>query len=211
MIMHPAAGLFPEPDRTRATLFRARAGGDVLEAAVAIIREAPPRRYETPGGRRMSVAMTNCGTLGWYSDHRGYRYVTHDPETGRPWPSMPPLLKRIAAAAATEAGYARFEPEACLVNVYDADSRMGMHQDRDEHALDQPIVSVSFGRAAWFRLGGPRRTDPSESILLEHGDVLVFGGAERLAFHGVTRLAGVVHWALPHQRINLTFRRVAPA
>ena len=190
------------------TLFKARADEGVLAAALDVIARCPPRRMTTPGGKQMSVAMSNCGALGWVSDRDGYRYTTEDPLTGRPWPAMPPALARLAAEAAADAGFPDFAPEACLVNLYEAESRMGAHQDRDERDRAAPIVSASFGASARFRIGGTSRSGPTRSFVLDHGDVLVFGGPARLAYHGVDRILPGRHPVLGARRLNLTFRRV---
>ena len=191
-------------------LLPGRAGAAMLDAARAVLAAHPPQRMATPWGKQMSVAMTNCGTLGWVTDASGYRYSATDPMTGESWPAMPPVFRRLAADAADEAGYAGFEPEACLVNFYDPEARLTLHQDRDEAEYGQPIVSVSLGRSAMFRIGGTRRTDPTRRVTLDHGDVVVFGGPSRLIFHGIDRLTGPVHEVLGDCRINLTFRRVTP-
>jgi DNA oxidative demethylase len=191
------------------TLLPGRAGAESLEAALAVLEESKPRRMVTPWGKAMSVAMTNCGPLGWISDRRGYRYAALDPLSGAPWPALPPVLRRLAQSAAAEAGFDGFEPQACLVNLYQDSARMGLHQDRDEADLSQPIVSVSLGRRALFRFGGLRRTDPTRRIALEDGDILVFGGPARLMFHGIDRLDGPPHPVLGQGRINLTFRHVS--
>ena len=192
-------------------LLPGRAGAAILEAARAVLAMHPPQRMVTPGGKRMSVAMTNCGALGWVTDASGYRYSATDPVTGQDWPAMPDVFRRFAAEVAEAAGYAGFEPEACLVNFYDPEARLTLHQDRDEADFGQPIVSVSLGRSAVFRIGGTKRTDPTRRVTLDHGDVLVFGGPARLIFHGIDRLTGPAHEALGECRINLTFRRVTPA
>jgi alkylated DNA repair protein (DNA oxidative demethylase) len=155
----------------------------------------------------MSVAMTNCGQVGWVSDRRGYRYDSIDPDSGRPWPPMPLLLQRLAARAAAMAGFAGFEPDACLVNRYAPGTRLSLHQDRNELDLTAPVVSVSLGLAAVFLFGGLRRADPAQRIALLHGDVLVWGGRQRLAFHGVSALADGEHELTGRCRINLTFRK----
>ena len=178
-----------------------------LRAAVNAISEAAPFRHmEVPGGHRMSVAMTNCGQVGWVSDRRGYRYDAVDPESGLPWPSMPVPLRALAQRAAADAGYADFLPDACLINRYEPGARMGLHQDRDEPNLTAPIVSVSLGLPATFQFGGLRRTDPIQKVQLRHGDVVVFGGPSRLAYHGVLTLKTGNHPVWGATRINLTFR-----
>ena len=190
------------------TLFKARAEAAVLQAALAVIEACPPRKMVTPGGKPMSVAMTNCGVLGWVTDRDGYRYTPEDPLTGRPWPAMPPPMAGLATEVAEAAGFPGFAPEACLVNLYEIESRMGAHQDRDERDLGAPIVSVSFGLSARFRIGGTARAGATRSFVLDHGDVLVFGGPARLAYHGVDRVVPGRHPMLGERRINLTFRRV---
>jgi alkylated DNA repair protein (DNA oxidative demethylase) len=159
----------------------------------------------------MSVLSTNCGFFGWVSDRHGYRYTERDPATGQAWPPLPELLYRLAAGAAAEAGFPGFDPEACLLNLYGPEAKMGLHQDRDEADFSQPVVSISFGRSARFRWGGERRSDPSRVIVLNHGDILIFGGPARLMYHGVDRLDGPPDPFLGDRRLNLTFRRVTPA
>jgi alkylated DNA repair protein (DNA oxidative demethylase) len=181
------------------------AAPDLLTAIDAVCRLAPPRRMQTPGGRAMSVAMSNCGALGWVSDGRGYRYTPCDPVSGRPWPAMPGSLARLAQEGAARAGFADFSPDACLINRYEPGARMSLHQDRDEKDFTQPIVSASLGLPATFVLGGAARRDPVMRIGLEHGDVLVFGGPARLRFHGVLPVRAAAPSA--SSRLNLTFRK----
>lgn len=180
--------------------------GAVLEAIHAITVAAPLRHLITPGGFRMSVAITNCGPLGWISDRKGYRYSALDPETGQPWPAMPDALLTLAQSAAAEAGYTPFTPDACLINRYVPGARMTLHQDRNEKDFSHPIVSVSLGLPVVFQLGGMQRSDKSLRVPLQHGDVVVWGGASRLRFHGVLPLKAGWHEVLGEQRINLTFR-----
>ena len=165
------------------------------------------RRLETPGGFRMSVAMTNCGTLGWVSDRRGYRYTTHDPLSGELWPPMPAVFAALAERAAAAAGFNGFNPDACLVNRYVPGARLTLHQDKDENDFSAPIVSVSLGLPAVFLFGGQTRKDKQRRIPLQHGDVVVWGGPARLNHHGVLPLKDGHHPDLGNQRINLTFRR----
>ncbi len=172
-----------------------------------VLRASPWRHLVTPGGYRMSVAMTNCGGLGWVSDRSGYRYDALDPDSGAPWPAMPDSFRRLAARAATQAGFDRFEPDACLVNRYDPGARLSLHQDRDEHDYRQPIVSVSLGLPAVFLFGGLQRADKTRRLPLVHGDVVVWGGPSRLAHHGVLPLQDGEHPATGRCRINLTFRK----
>jgi alkylated DNA repair protein (DNA oxidative demethylase) len=179
----------------------------LLAALQPVIAQAPWRHMVTPGGLTMSVAMTNCGQVGWVSDRRGYRYDSIDPDSGRPWPPMPLLLQQLAARTAALAGFAGFEPDACLVNRYAPGTRLSLHQDRNELDLTAPVVSVSLGLPAVFLFGGLRRADPPQRIALVHGDVVVWGGRQRLAFHGVTALADGEHELTGRCRINLTFRK----
>jgi alkylated DNA repair protein (DNA oxidative demethylase) len=172
-----------------------------------LIEQAPWRHMLTPSGHRMSVAMTNGGALGWVSDRTGYRYVAQDPETGRPWPPMPARFLQLAQDAAAQAGFAGFVPDACLINRYLPDARLSLHQDRDEHDLSAPIVSVSLGLPAVFLWGGLKRKDPARRLPLAHGDVLAWGGPDRLRYHGVLPLKTGQHPLLGEQRINLTFRQ----
>jgi DNA oxidative demethylase len=180
----------------------------LLEGIAAVTALAPVRRLVTPGGRRMSVAMTNCGPLGWVSDRRGYRYDPADPDSGRTWPPMPPAFRAVATRAATAAGYALLAPSACLINRYEPGARLTLHQDRDELELSAPIVSVSLGLPATFLFGGLARRDKPRRVRLEHGDVVVWGGASRLAFHGVEPLKDGWHPLTGGVRWNLTFRKV---
>lgn len=180
---------------------------ELLQAVDAITTAAPFRHMITPGGYRMSVAMTNCGSVGWVSDRRGYRYQPTDPDTGRPWPAMPATLTELAAQAAAEAGFAGFMPDACLINRYAPGTRLSLHQDRNERDLRAPVVSVSLGLPAVFLFGGTQRSDRPRRHRLAHGDVVVWGGPARLAFHGIAPLADDVHPATGACRINLTFRK----
>jgi alkylated DNA repair protein (DNA oxidative demethylase) len=186
----------------------AREEGAALQQAIAeVTRQSPFRHLVTPGGRAMSVAMSNCGALGWVSDRSGYRYDALDPLSGRPWLAMPAILRKLAVRAAAQAGFADFEPDACLVNRYEPGARLSLHQDRDEQDFSAPIVSVSLGLPAVFLFGTPSRKDRPQRHRLQHGDVVVWGGAARLAFHGVAPLAEGEHALLGRQRLNLTFRR----
>lgn len=179
----------------------------ILAAVDAIATAAPFRQMSTPGGQRMSVAMTNCGARGWITDRHGYRYAGADPDSARPWPPMPPLFARLAEAAAARAGFAGFAPDACLINRYVPGARMALHQDRDETDLTQPIVSVSLGLPAVFLWGGGQRGDKARRVPLGHGDVVVWGGPARLHFHGIAPLKDGAHPATGACRINLTFRK----
>jgi alkylated DNA repair protein (DNA oxidative demethylase) len=179
----------------------------LLEAIDAITAQAPFRHMETRRGLRMSVAMSNCGALGWVSDRRGYRYAARDPLDGQPWPPMPAVFARLAAQAARAAGFDGFKPDACLVNRYEPGTRLSLHQDRDERDFAAPIVSVSLGLPATFVFGGAARGDRVQRLSLRHGDVVAWGGASRLFHHGVLPLAEGSHPLLGARRINLTFRR----
>ena len=187
--------------------FAGEEGAALLQAIAEVTRQSPFRHLVTPGGYRMSVAMSNCGALGWVSDRSGYRYDALDPLSGRPWPAMPAILRKLAVRAAVQAGFAHFEPDACLVNRYEPGARLSLHQDRDEQDFSAPIVSVSLGLPAVFLFGTPSRKDRPQRHRLQHGDVVVWGGPARLAFHGVAPLVDGEHALLGRQRINLTFRR----
>jgi len=194
-----------------AMLLRGFVGGDeaALVAALRdIVAAAPFRRMFTPGGHQMSVAMTNCGNAGWVTDRSGYRYSPDDPETGKPWPAMPRLLRDLAGRAAERAGFARFAPDVCLVNRYVPGAKMSLHQDKDELDFAAPIVSVSLGLPAIFLFGGLKRSDKPQRFRIDHGDIAVWGGPSRLFFHGVAPLAEGSHPVMGPQRLNLTFRKI---
>lgn len=179
-----------------------------LVPAIEVIEAMSPFRHMvTPGGFTMSVALTNCGALGWTTDRHGYRYTTVDPDTGQPWPAMPEAFARLAHEAAAAAGFDGFKPDACLINRYLPGSRLSLHQDRDEQDYEAPIVSVSLGMRAVFLFGGHSRTDPTVKVPLHHGDVVVWGDADRLRYHGVMPLKDEPHALLGSQRINFTFRK----
>ncbi|MCS3760833.1 DNA oxidative demethylase AlkB [Bradyrhizobium centrosematis] len=180
---------------------------ELIDAVRAIVAQSPFRRMTTPGGHLMSVAMTNCGERGWITDHTGYRYDPIDPRTGAPWPAMPPVLRDLARRAAEQGGFTGFAPDACLVNRYEPGTRLSLHQDKDELDYGAPIVSVSLGLPATFLFGGLARADRPRRFRLVHGDVVVWGGPSRLAYHGVAPLAEGEHALLGRKRINLTFRR----
>ena len=194
---------------------RAALGREVA-AALALAPPVTPRMPRT--GRPFSVRMTNCGALGWVSDEAGYRYQPRHPETGAPWPAIPPTA---LAAWAALSGYPA-PPEACLVNLYAPTARMGLHQDRDEIDLAAPVLSLSLGSPALFRYGGLRRGDPTRSVRLQPGDAVVIGGPARLIFHGIDRIlapeadllgpaeAPLPGFLPPGGRCNLTLRRVNP-
>lgn len=199
-----------EPIGEGAVVLRAFAcvrANELLHAVERISAAAPFRHMVTPGGYTMSVAMTNCGELGWVTDRRGYRYQRTDPLTGESWPAMPDVLRSLAIEAARAAGYEAFTPDACLINRYEPGARLSLHQDRNERDMAAPIVSVSLGVPAVFLFGGQRRNDRPRRIPLEHGDIVVWGGPTRLAFHGVDTLPDEVHALTGRCRINLTFRK----
>lgn len=180
----------------------------LLDAVTRVAQVAPFRHLVTPGGYTMSVAMTNCGRVGWVSDRTGYRYDATDPDTGTPWPPMPDDFLDLAVRAAAEAGFAPYEPHACLINRYLAGAKLGLHQDRDENDAWAPIVSVSLGLPAVFLWGGKRRSDPVRRLRLENGDVAVWGGPARFVYHGIAPLKDGQHPHTGAARINLTFRKV---
>lgn len=171
-----------------------------------VIARAPLRHMVTPGGFRMSVAMTNCGALGWVSDRSGYRYDPLDPASGKVWPRMPASFVRLAEDAASTAGFPGFAPDACLVNRYEAGARLSLHQDKNERDFDAPIVSVSLGIPAVFLFGGLTRADRTTRVPLQHGDVVAWGGPDRMRYHGVMPLNAGDHPLVGAYRINLTFR-----
>jgi alkylated DNA repair protein (DNA oxidative demethylase) len=179
----------------------------LLAAIEAIAARAPFRRMLTPGGYTMSVAMTNCGRVGWVTDRTGYRYDARDPDSGRPWPEMPDVFATLARDAAAEAGFAAFVPDACLINCYEPGTRLSLHQDKDEQDYSHPVVSVSLGLPATFQFGGSRRSDRPMKVPLRHGDVVVWGGPSRLVYHGVLALKDGEHPLVGRRRLNLTFRK----
>lgn len=180
---------------------------DLLAGIAAVATASPFRRMETPGGRQMSAAMTGCGERSWETDSRGYRYSEEDPETGQPWPSMPDAFAALARAVAASAGYENFQPDVCLINRYAPGTRMGLHQDRDEQDFRWPVVSVSLGLPAVFLWGGLRRGGSPARLTLDHGDVLVWGGEDRLRYHGIAPVPDGRCGTTGHLRYNLTFRR----
>lgn len=204
--------LFPiEPLEDGAVLLRGAVDfvATVLIQEVArITQQAPFRHLVTPGGHTMSVAMTNCGRVGWVSDRSGYRYDPLDPDTGKPWPAMPPPFIDLAVRAAADAGFAGYDPDACLINRYVPGAKLSLHRDRDEKDPWAPIVSVSLGLPATFLWGGKRRADPQRRLRLESGDVVVWGGPARFVYHGVAPLKDGEHPLTGATRINLTFRKV---
>ena len=201
-----------EPLGPGAVILRGFATSDtaaLLAALQEVSTQAPFRHMVTPGGFRMSVAMTNCGALGWVSDNTGYRYDVADPDSGRHWPRMPDAFVQLAQGAAAQAGFDGFVPDACLVNRYEPGARLSLHQDKNERDFGAPIVSVSLGIPAVFLFGGAKRADKTSRVLLAHGDVVVWGGPARLRYHGVMPLKEGHHPLVGGHRINLTFRKAA--
>ena len=181
----------------------------LLAALNGVIALAPFRHMITPGGYRMSVAMTNCGSFGWVTDRTGYRYDAIDPESGHPWPQMPDSFLNLAKSAAVQAGFQEFVPDACLINRYEPGARLSLHQDKNERDFGKPIVSVSLGIPAVFLFGGSKRADKPRRIPVTHGDVMVWGGPARLHYHGVMPLKEGYHPFVGRYRLNLTFRKAA--
>ena len=179
----------------------------LLGAVKWVIERAPLRHMTTPGGYRMSVAMTNCGAVGWVSDATGYRYDAVDPDSGELWPIMPAAFLELAAGASQAAGFGRFTPDACLINRYEPGARLSLHQDKNERDKTAPIVSVSLGLPAVFLFGGIRRAERPRRVPVAHGDVVVWGGAARLNYHGVLPLKDGGHPEIGQRRVNLTFRK----
>jgi DNA oxidative demethylase len=182
---------------------------EIMAALFSVAARSQFRHMVTPGGFRMSVAMTNCGSLGWVTDRKGYRYDSVDPETDTPWPAMPTVFMDLAREAATKAGYPSFVPDACLVNRYEPGARLTLHQDKNENDFEEPIVSVSLGLPAVFLFGGLERSDKTIRVPVSHGDVLIWGGPARLRYHGVNPLKGGSHPLAGGYRFNLTFRKAA--
>ena len=180
---------------------------ELLLSLKCIAERSPFRNMVTPGGYRMSVAMTNCGPLGWVTDRSGYRYDAIDPEMNRPWPMMPLPFRELAVAAGEEAGFSDFVPDACLINRYEPGARLSLHQDKNEHDLTQPVVSVSLGLPATFLFGGLERAERTQRIQIVHGDVIVWGGPARLRYHGIVPLRDGEHSRTGRVRYNITFRK----
>ena len=180
---------------------------DIVNTLGELTAIAPLRHMQTPGGGRMSAAISACGDYGWVSDRRGYRYAAVDPMTEQAWPEVPAILSNLAVNAAATAGYADYRPDVCLINCYETGARMGLHQDKDELDFSAPIVSVSLGVPATFQFGGKQRTDKPVKIPVQHGDVVVWGGEARLNFHGVLTVRKAFHPLTGNRRFNLTFRK----
>lgn len=187
--------------------FASDIAGDLVDQVRVMSVISPFRNMETRGGKRMSVAMFNCGALGWVSDRSGYRYDAIDPQTGAPWPDLPPLFLDLASRAASELGYRDFVPDACLINRYVPGARLSLHQDMDEQDHTAPIVSISLGLPATFLWGGLQRSDRPARHRLVHGDVVVWGGSSRMIFHGIDVLKDGEHPVIGAQRYNITFRK----
>ncbi|HKT42652.1 MAG TPA: DNA oxidative demethylase AlkB [Rhodanobacteraceae bacterium] len=215
--MHATLPLFesPPPPATREELtagawvlrgFALDVAQNLLAEIERVAARSPFRHLVTPGGKTMSVAMTNCGGLGWFSDRRGYRYTAVDPETGAAWPAMPALFTTLARDAAREAGFDDYVPDVCLVNRYVIGTRLTLHRDQDERDHHSPIVSVSLGLPATFLFGGLVRRDPQRRVPVVHGDVVVWGGPSRMRYHGVLSIKDGVHPLTGPCRYNLTFR-----
>ena len=179
----------------------------LLMAIDTIASEVPFAYRATPGGYAMSVAMTNCGDLGWITDSNGYRYQSTSPETQRHWPAMPDIFRTLAIHAARDAGFENFIPDACLINRYQIGAKMSLHQDKDEKDMGQPIVSISLGLPAVFQFGGLERSDKTQRVNLTHGDIVVWGGPARLRYHGILPLKAGEHPLTGQYRFNLTFRK----
>lgn len=188
--------------------FASTAASKIYTSTAAISAQAPFRHWQTPGGKQMSALSTNCGELGWVSDRKGYRYQATDPQTGKPWPSLPQFLSELAHDAAAQAGYFDFTPDSCLLNKYLPKASMGLHQDRDERDFSQPIVSISLGLPAQFLWGGLKRSDSPQRLLLEHGDIVVWGAADRLRYHGIAPVKASKGTTTDH-RLNLTLRKAS--
>ncbi|WP_426110670.1 DNA oxidative demethylase AlkB [Pseudomonas sp. DSP3-2-2] len=179
----------------------------MLPALEGVLAQAPFRHMVTPGGFTMSAALSSCGSFGWTTDRHGYRYSALDPQTSQPWPPIPEVLMQLAREAAAATGFPDFTPDACLINRYIPGAKMSLHQDKDEQDLQWPVVSLSLGIAAVFLFGGFERKDKAQRIVLQHGDVVVWGGVDRLRFHGVLPIKPALHPLLGEQRINITFRK----
>ena len=180
---------------------------ELLAALDSVLLQAPLRQMQTPGGYTMSARLSSCGALGWTTDRDGYHYSPLDPLSARPWPAMPGVFLALAAAAASSAGFSGFVPDSCLINAYAPGAKMSLHQDKNERCHTAPIVSISLGLPAIFQFGGFERSDPTQRIALFHGDIMVWGGVDRLRYHGVMPIKPGHHSLLGEQRINITLRQ----
>ena len=180
---------------------------ELLAALDSVLQQAPLRQMQTPGGYTMSARLSSCGALGWTTDRDGYHYSPLDPLSARPWPAMPGVFLALAAAAASSAGFSGFVPDSCLINAYAPGAKMSLHQDKNERCHTAPIVSISLGLPAIFQFGGFERSDPTQRIALFHGDIMVWGGVDRLRYHGVMPIKPGHHSLLGEQRINITLRQ----
>ena len=180
---------------------------ELLAALDSVLLQAPLRQMQTPGGYTMSARLSSCGALGWTTDRDGYHYSPLDPLSARPWPAMPGVFLALAEAAARACGFNDFVPDACLINAYAPGAKMSLHQDKNERSYTAPIVSISLGLPAIFQFGGFQRSDPTRRISLFHGDVVVWGGVDRLRFHGVMPIKPGHHSLLGEQRLNITLRQ----
>ncbi|MBI6727331.1 DNA oxidative demethylase AlkB [Pseudomonas viridiflava] len=187
--------------------FAVESASELLRLIGTIDEQSPFKDMFTPSGLLMSVKTTECGKLGWRaSNDVGHYYNKRNPVAQKSWPLMPALFRDLAVEAAQKAGFNLFEPDACIINKYLPGAKLGMHQDRDELDFSQPIVSLSLGLPATFKLGGSERTDPAISVQLNHGDVIVWGGQDRLRYHGVLPIKEGFHPLTAGARYNLTFR-----
>jgi len=179
----------------------------LLSDVRAVLKQSPLRHLHTPSGHKMSVKSSNCGHYGWLTDEHGYRYQSIDPVTKKPWPQMPDSISIQAIEVARLAGFENFKPDSCLINVYMPGAKMGLHQDKDEADFTKPIVSFSFGLSMNFLWGGFKRSDKYQKVILQHADALVWGGKDRLRYHGVQQLKEGVHPITGRCRVNLTIRQ----
>jgi len=180
----------------------------LAEAVSHLASEAPFRLPRTRGQGIFSAAITNCGTAGWWSDQRGYRYMPHQPETDAPWPAIPALFREVVGRAVTGTPWAGFTPDCCLINFYGPGAKMGLHQDKDERDFAAPIITVSLGDSADFLVGGPQRSDKAQAFAFHSGDVLMMGPPSRMLFHGVRKVhAGTSPIPGVAGRYSLTFRK----
>ncbi|MBX2854607.1 MAG: alpha-ketoglutarate-dependent dioxygenase AlkB [Rhodobacteraceae bacterium] len=203
----PPAGIAVNGARLHAEWLSPAAQAALVEDVRGVVESAPFLSPMTPWGKPMTVRMTSAGTVGWVSDRSGYRYAPHHPATGAPWPPIPDSVLSVWRALSGAA----VEPDCCLINYYAASARMGLHQDKDEADFSIPVLSISLGDPATFRIGGLARRDPTTSVTLSSGDVLVMGGDARLAYHGIDRVKfGGSTLLRDGGRLNLTLRRALP-